>query len=132
MAGMIVMFVVGVFFLILGTYLITDDPEFLPGWSCSLAGMVFVSITTFGLAPTEIHTGSPALSIYAGEYQVAFVHIAGDNVSLGIQKEDDRFGDGLHLFLYQFPRNGFEGDIRGNATKLVVTESGEFKKLRLE
>lgn len=132
MTGLIVLFVVGLVCLIVGTVFVTKDPEKVLGYAYGILGVIFLAIATFAVAPVSLHTGSPTLSIDAGEYQVAFVYVAGDNVSVGVEREDGRFGEGVHLFLYQFSRNAFEGEVKDNAKKLTVTESGEFKKLRLE
>ena len=132
MIGLVVLFVVGLVCLIGGIVLVRNHADDPIGYGCGILGIMFLVIVTFFLIPISLHTGSPAVSIDAGEYQVAFVYVAGGNVSVGIEKENSRFGEGLHLFLYQFPGNAFEGGIKYNARKLVVTESGEFKKLRFE
>ena len=132
MTGLIVLFVLGVVCLLIGGAIANEEPTSPTGWVYSLLGIGLLAALTFLGAPISLHTGSPVTSIDAGEYQVAFVYVAGDNVSVGIEQEDHRFGDGVHLFLYQFPGNAFEDGVKGNALKLVVTESGEFKKLQLE
>ena len=96
--------------------------------------VLFSSVSSYVL-----RDGSPKLDIKAGEYKVAFVYEVGERVSVGVEKEQSFF-DGVlseikeekRLFLYQFLRDAFEGDINHNAKKLVVVETGEFKKLRLE
>ena len=132
MLGLIAMFAISLFVLFVGGVFVSNKRDNPGGYIVAILGIAFLGVTTFLMAPTTLRTGSPAVSIDAGEYQVDFVYVAGDKVSVGIEREDINFGEGLHLFLYQFSRNAFEGGIREDAKKLVVVESGEFKKLRLE
>ena len=132
MFWLIVAFVVSLFDFFVGGVSVCNKSEDPGGFVIAILGVVFLVLSTFFVAPMTLHTGSPAVSINAGEHQVVFVYIAGDNVNVGVEKEDQRFGEGHHLFLYQFSRSAFEGEIKENAKKLVVVESGEFKKLRLE
>ena len=132
MLGLIVLFVLAAGCLFAGGFIVRDEPQSFSGYLLGILGIMFFVILTFVTAPTTLHTGSPTTSIDAGEYQVAFVYVVGDTVSVGIKEESREFGEGVHLFLYQFSRNAFEGVVKYDAKKLVVIESGEFKKLRLE
>jgi len=112
-------------------------------WKSSL---LFFSYGIFGivmfiivaLSPWSLNTerklayGQPRTEIAAGPYKVGFVYEAGDRVSVGIEKEDEKgSGQREHLFFYQFPAGAFAGPVDTAAKKLVVTESGGFKKLEL-
>ena len=132
MEGLVVSFVLACLILFISGVVVGEEPGYLAGYALSVLGTALFVAVTFLVAPQTLHTGSPASSIGAGEYQVAFVYVVGDNVSVGVEREDGRFGEGVHLFLYQFPGNAFEGGVKDNAKKLTVIESGEFKKLRLE
>jgi hypothetical protein len=86
--------------------------------------------------------GQPRTEIAVGTYKVGFVYEAGENVSVGIEKEESGLvvtaysqinrGPTEHLLLYQFPKSAFAGLVRANAKSLVVTEGGGFKKLELQ
>lgn len=133
MTFLVVFLVISFALLVFGGIFINDGAELeLAGSILCFFGIIVLVALVFVVAPRTLHTGSPDVSINAGEYQVAFVYIAGDNVSVGVEKKDNGFGEGLHLFLYQFSRSAFEGEIRVNSKKLTVIESGEFKKLLLE
>lgn len=61
--------------------------------------------------------------------------MAGENVNLGIEKNNDPNSKESRerLYLYQFPRSAFGNDlIDYKAKKLVVVETGEFRKLVLK
>ena len=125
------LFIAGIFVVGLGVAIATDEEKARWLW-ISAIGVIFLGFATFGFAPLAFPNGIPAANIDAGEYQVAFVYVAGDNVNVGVEEEFNLFGEGLHLFLYQFSKDAFEGEIRKDATKLVVIESGDFKKLQLK
>lgn len=122
------LFLLGILLVGFGAAIAGDEGK-LRGLSISVIGLVFLGFATFDLAPRTLPTGAPIVNIDAGEYQVASVYVAGDNISVGVEKESSRFGEGLHLFFYQFSKDAFDGEIRQDATKLVVIESGDFKKL---
>lgn len=91
-----------------------------------------VSILLFAIVAARVlKDGSPVLDIKAGQYKVAFVYEAGDNVSIVIESKTDKEVK-KHLRLYQFKKEAFDGQIRTEATTLTVIEGGDFKKLKLE
>lgn len=92
-------------------------------------------LIAFSIFSTEINKdGSPVLEIAAGEYKVGFIYIAGKNVNVALEKKGEGEDKAVyeHIYLYQFNRDAFDGTPNLNAKKLVVVQSGSFKKLRLE
>jgi len=127
----VLFWVFGIVVVGVGTSIAADEDD--ARWLLIAAtGVLFLVVATFVFAPRALPTGAPAVNIGAGEYQVAFVYVAGDNVNVGVERESSRLDEGLYLFLYQFSKDAFDGEIRADATKLVVIESGNFKKLQLE
>lgn len=122
----------------------------LLGFSCYEADFLLILLSvlfivllfvTFSLTSVALlKNGSPITKIDVGDYKVAFIYQAGDNVSIGIEKPDSEAKDMEHIFLYQFPIRAFDNmevfrtDQEGFPIKakiLSVTQSGDFKKLHL-
>ena len=118
--------VVGFVMIVMGAFAVFAGDNF----ATFVAGtMAFIAGVGLVLCVATYEQGSPANNIASGEYKVAFIYPAGDNIAVGleIKKEGKE-----HLYLYQFPKSAFEGSIPTNAKKLTVTESGDnFKKLEL-
>ncbi len=93
-----------------------------------LAAVLFLVISLVIMRHVSI--GYPITDIAAGQYNVRSVDQDGDNVSVDIVLRDDNGSD--HRVYYQFDKSAFEGLINHNAKKLVVTQAGNFKKLKLE
>jgi hypothetical protein len=121
-------FIAALLLVVAGVFLITK--KWAMAGVCLLSGLLFLSILVFLGAPAELPTGAPKTNIGAGEHKVAFVYVAGDNVSVGVEYPDIDKKD--RLFLYQFNKKAFDGGMKKDARKLIVIESGDFKKLRLE
>ena len=96
-----------------------------------IIGAGLLCFVTYFCGPDIFKTGEPMINIDPGEYKAAFVYPAGDNVSVGIEKANGG-SEEKKLYLYQFKRTAFEGGVSRDARKLVVIESGSFKKLKLE
>ena len=94
-------------------------------------GIIFFATATFRLAPEDFPSGLPKTSIDAGTHKVGSMYIAGENVNITIEKSGAD-GKTERIYLHQFPKSAFEGTLNPNAKKLVVVQSGNFKKLRLE
>lgn len=96
-------------------------------------GLILLVTFTFWGVPQYFPSGLPMTSISAGEYKVAFVYVAGENVNIGIEKT---FGSKENvqerLYLYRFVKPAFDGSINTGAKRLMVVESGGFKKLVLK
>lgn len=134
--GLVIMFVWlgGLALFAVGTVLLCRSnnsvDKFLSRISLIVLGTFFIAITTFIAIPLKLPSGLPETSIDAGEYKVAFVYAAGENVNVGIEKKD---GENERLYLYQFPKSAFDsGSMNTQAKKLVVVESGNFRKLVLK
>jgi len=81
-------------------------------------------------APEQLPTGAPKTSISDGEYKVASVYVAGENVNLILEI---KYFKAESPFLYQFPLTAFDGgQVNQNGKKLTVVTSGNFRKLKLE
>lgn len=107
-----------------------DGTEFIVGGIFFIGGLVLLGMVTFGGAPIEMPSGLPETSINAGEYKVAFVYPAGENVNLGIERKE---GKNERLYLYQFPRSAFDGNsVNPQAKKLLVVEGNGFRRMILE
>ena len=134
MVTMIWIFIFGLALFTIGVCVLNENIEYLAGWILSILGVAILALAVFGVAPREIPIGLPANSILNGEYKVAFVYMPGDNVNLGIEKHEDNDKESTErLYLYQFPKSAFGNDsINLQSKKLVVVESGSFKKLVLK
>lgn len=136
MGPVIIVWVLGLALLVLGVYLSCKNGlDSFKGYLSSVIGLFFLVIVTFVGVPEEISVGLPARSIVNGEYKVAFVYMAGENVNLGIEKKSDPNDKESkeRLYLYQFPKSAFGSEsINIQARKLVVMESGKFRKLVLK
>lgn len=128
---LITLWVLGLLLFTLGVFFLYEE-EFksAAGFAVSVLGVLFLVLVTFGAVPQEWPSGLPKTSINTGEYKVAFVYVAGENVNLGIEQ---KYGGKEHLSLYQFPKSAFDSDsMNTQAKKLVVVESGNFRKLVLK
>lgn len=85
--------------------------------------------------------GQPQTEIAAGSYKVGFVYEAGDRVSVGVEikkvvkESSNSIVDSISeekLYFYQFPKSAFAGEVKRDASRLVVTERSGFKKLELQ
>ncbi len=124
-----------IFSVAVGYYLksvISDDSlTSFSGFCLSLVG--FMVFFVFILYDWDVYrNGLPITEIDRGEYKVGFVYRAGPNVSLGLEMVEGEKSEGMKLRLYQFNLNAFDGEIKSNAKKLLVIETGSFKKLKLE
>ena len=92
-------------------------------------GLFIVVLMTFSIVPMEMPTGLPKAgsALPPGDYKVAFVYVAGQNVNVGIEMKDDY---NECLYLYQFPKIAFDDSIKikGDSMRLVIVESNGFKK----
>lgn len=100
---------------------------------CAVILMIAIFVVIMGLPKL----GSPIIVIKPGTYKVAFVYQAGENVSLGIEKpKGNKVVETEELYLYQFPKKDFEGEIKTGAKKLVATKlitgEGTFNRYKLE
>ena len=104
-----------------------------------LAGFLNIFVLA-NLSYSVLKNGSPVAEIAPGVYKVGFVYQAGENVSLGIEKPIyGKEKDGDRLYLYQFPKKDFVGEIRTDAKKFKVLEaikltngSGAFNRYELK
>lgn len=100
------------------------------GFVVSVLGVLFLILVTFAAVPQELPSGLPKTSINTGEYKVAFVYVAAENVNMGIEEVGN---ENERLYLYQFPKSAFDSDsMNTQAKKLVVVESGNFRRLVLK
>jgi hypothetical protein len=114
-----------------GVVILFREEDFL-GLLFSGLGLIFLIIVTFLAVPRDLPSGLPDTYLDIGEYKVAFVYVAGENVNVGIEKEYSK-SKMERLFLYQFKRSAFDsGSFNFAAKKLEVVESGGFKKLVLK
>lgn len=137
MVNLIGLWLVGLVLFALGILVWSKWGEPFIGLFLTMFSVALLSIGAFVGAPSEISTGRPLTVIDGGQYKVAFVYVAGENVNVGIEKNGEGDNKSEHLFLYQFPKSAFDsGSINPKATKLVVVESGrfwnKFRKLILE
>lgn len=119
------------FFMFAGAFFENQQPSY--GFLSTGIGAILLLILTIVLSE-RYPSGAPVKNLMKGEYKVGFVYIAGDNVSVGIERN---FDDGQlymkeRLYLYQFKKEAFDGEPRTDARKLEVIETGSFKKLRLK
>lgn len=89
-------------------------------------------IISLAFSPIWNPSGLPIVEhIDPGTYKVAFVYVAGDNVNVAIESKKSTISlEEIHY--RQFKKNAFEGLLNPNAKKLIVVQTGSFKKLRLE
>lgn len=133
MGTLVAVLIFALVFFAVGVSLLTLK-KYEAGTTPIVFGIALFYFVVFVAAPIELCTGRPASRIDKGEYKVAFVYVAGENVNIGIEKN---IGEGKdkseELFLYQFPKSDFgNGPVNIRAKKLVVVEPGEFRKLMLE
>ena len=123
--------------LLIGAMLLTVACAFLMGCfldikpTCALFFFLCVMffIGSLLLAQNIIRNGLPVTEIDPGDYKVAFVYVAGENVNLGLELAK---GTGPErIYLYQFSRMAFGGEINANAKRLCVIQTGSFKRLEL-
>lgn len=101
----------------------------------SNAGIFFIFGLLFSLllalSPFWNPSGFPLRNIKQGTYKVAFIYVADENVNVAVEGKLDEKAD-ERIRYYQFKKDAFEGILNPNSKKLVVVETGNFKKLRLE
>jgi hypothetical protein len=124
-------------FLFVGWAVGKEDKDFSqPLWCLNLL-LGVILLVVFGWWYGQIFKdGSPVSDISPGVYRVGFVYQAGDYVSVGVEKALDKSEKRESLFLYQFPKKDFEGEVKTGAKKLVAykltTGDGTFNKYKLE
>lgn len=131
MGPVIFIWVLGLLVFAIGVCALYEkELESVLGFVGLIGGVFLLIMATFVIVPLELPSGLPKTGIKAGEYKVAFVYVAGENVNLGIEGVYD---ENERLYLYQFPKSAFDsGLMNTQAKKLVVVESGGFRKLVLE
>lgn len=131
MGLLIIAWVLSLLLLTLGVFLLyKEEFKSAAGFAISVFGVLSLVLATFAGVPQELPSGLPKTSINTGEYKVAFVYVAGENVNLGVEQ---KYGEKECLYLYQFPKSAFDSDsMNTQAKKLVVVESGNFRKLVLK
>lgn len=130
MAFMVFLFFLGLVVFGVGIWTLCKNESL--GYIFVVIGTFFIAGDSFLIVPREIPSGLPMTGIDKGEYKAAFVYVAGENVNVGIEKKDGLENDHERLYLYQFSKSAFDGSINTNAKKLVVVESGSFRKLVLK
>lgn len=95
-----------------------------------IIGVACLLVFSIQVAPSIFDSGEPMIDIGAGTHKVAFVYVAGDNISIGVERENGHTKE-KNLFLYQFKKEVFEDPISVDAKELKVVEVGNFKKLQL-
>ena len=116
-------------FVLLGMALSLYQDEWW-GILCFFIGLFLVAL--LALSPVWSPSGLPLHNIDSGTYKVAFVYVAGENVNVAVEWKTDAKVVSEGIYYYQFKKDAFEGNLNLNAKKLVVVQSGSFKKLRLE
>lgn len=99
-------------------------------FSILILGLLFSIL--LALSPFWNPSGFPLRNIKQGTYKVAFVYVADENVNVAIEWKTDAKDAVEKIYYYQFKKDAFEGILNSNSKKLVVVETGNFKKLRLE
>lgn len=112
--------------------LVENDKEML-GTLCCFLGLFLVMV--LAISPMWNPSGLPLHNIDPGTYKVGFVYVSGENINVAVEwnygkNHREEIVEGM--VYYQFHRDAFEGTLNSNAKKLVVVQSGNFKKLRLE
>lgn len=129
----LLMVLIVVCFLILGAY--------FGGYNVHDENVAFISLVLGVISISLLVAFSPLWNpscrllyddIDFGTYKVGFVYVAGENINVAVEWEDKGTAKKEHIYHYQFKRDAFEGIPNPNAKKLVVVQSGNFKKLRLE
>lgn len=121
-------FVIGLLFV--SGYLLKADHELDEMLILFLFGLVSVMMLVF--SPIWNPSGKPVVgNIGPGTYKVAFVYVAGENVNVAVEWKADETSN-ENIYHYQLKKNAFEGTLNPNAKKLVVVQTGNFKKLHLE
>lgn len=96
------------------------------------AVMGILVIGVLGFSPLWNPSGLPLKDIDPGTYKIGLVYVAGDNVNVALEWKTGEKGTSEKIYYYQFKKDAFEGTLNSNAQKLIVVQSGNFKKLRLE
>jgi uncharacterized membrane protein YfcA len=125
---------VAIFFLVAAGWYLHKEGE--DSWKPALPLFIgALVIGALGFSPTWNPSGDPINGhIEAGTYKVAFVYVAGENVNVALEMKVNKDSDLSREYIryYQFKVDAFDGTPNSNAKKLVVIETGSFKKLRLE
>ena len=116
--------------IVAGILITKGDYDDIIAMACIAMGVFLLGVLIFLAAPQRLPTGAPVTSISAGEYKVASVYVTVENVNLILEIND---GLAEKPYFYQFPINAFDGgQVNPTGAKLIVVESGNFKKLKLE
>lgn len=94
--------------------------------------MGILAMIILGFSKVWNPSGLPLNDIGPGTYKIGFVYVAGDNVNVALEWKIGEKGTSEKIYYYQFKKDSFEGTLNSNAQKLIVVQSGNFKKLRLE
>ena len=130
MGHLVFIFILGVVLLVGGSvwlFLEKDTSWKIMAAAMSFLGLLLLIAATFIEAPEKIHNGEPASGqiLESGSYKVAVVYVAGENVTVGVEKER-RVGEEKkieeHLYFYQYKQTDFVS-LNREGTKLVVTKS---------
>jgi hypothetical protein len=128
-AGFVLIFTGAIVLLVSGSYSYYIEGSYYETFT---AFVLILAFTFLFLGFPD--AGSPAFAINPGTYKIGFVYQAGESVSLGVEKLKTEKEEGLYL--YQFPKKDFEGEIKTSAKKLVATKvttgEGTFNRYKLE
>lgn len=127
-AALVLIGLVAVVLIVFSALMFYENEDIFLGFAFTILSVFCLVFFSF-ISRDVLRDGSPKLDIQAGEYKVAFVYQAGDNVSVGVESVFDKKE---LLNLYQFKKEAFNGQVRTDAKKLIVLESGDFKQLKLE
>lgn len=100
-------------------------------WGMIVLFVGLASILLLVFSPIWNPSGLPLSDIDPGTYKVGFVYVAGDSVNIAVEWKRSEIA-AEEICHYQFKKDAFEGVVNTNGKKLVVVQSGSFKKLRLE
>lgn len=107
-----------------------ERKNYSQGLLCAFLGIFVMALLFVSLLKNP--SGLPLNDIRPGTYKVGSVYVAGDNVNVALELKMGEKGELEKIYFYQFKKNAFEGALDSSAKKLVVIQTGNFKKLRLE
>lgn len=139
MSGLVSVGLIAVCFLVCAGVLFKSKLPFLRpilGVAYLIIGILCLCLFAY-VSRDILNNGSPVTEITPGTYKVGFVYQAGGNVSIGIEKpKKSPYEKTEQLFLYQFPKKDFEGQIEPQAKKLtaykLVTGDSAFNRYKLK